>query len=44
MVIDGIIMKGRHNIIPEKLQKQALEQLHSNHMGTEKRLLGCESI
>ena len=44
-VIDGIIMKGRHVIIPEVLTTHALEQLHINHMGIEKtKLLAHESI
>ena len=37
-VIDGVIIKGRHVVIPESLKKQALEQLHVNHMGIEKKL------
>ena len=36
MVISGIIIKGRHIITPEQLWKQALEQLYSNQLGTEK--------
>ena len=45
-VTDGIIMKGRHIIIPEVLQQWALEQLHINNMGIEKntKLLVHESI
>ena len=44
-VIDGMIMKGRCNIIPVKLQKQSLDQLHGNHMGIKNTwLLACESI
>ena len=44
-VIDGVILKGRHIIIPESLQKQALEQLHVNHMAIEKiKILVHESI
>ena len=35
-VIDGIIMKSRCIIIPERLKAQVLDQLHINHMGTEK--------
>ena len=35
-VIDGIEMKGKKIIIPFQLQKQTLQQLHSNHMGIEK--------
>ena len=45
MVIDRIIMKGRHIIIPEGLKAQVLDQLHINHMGIEEtKLLACESI
>ena len=36
-LIDGVIMKGRHIIIPKVLQQQALDQLHINHMGLEKK-------
>ena len=36
-VIDGIVMKGRHIIIPEVLKQQVLDQLHVNHMGIEKK-------
>ena len=43
--IDGIIMKGRHDIIPEILKTQAPDQLHINHLGIEKtKLLASESI
>ena len=35
-VIDGIVLKGRHIIIPTSLRKQVLDQLHTNHMGIEK--------
>ena len=35
-VIDGIILKIRH-IIPKRLKTQALDQLHINHMGIEKK-------
>ena len=38
-VINGIIIKGRHVIIPYILGTQALEQLHINHMGIEKSIL-----
>ena len=37
--IDGIILKGRHIVIPDILQKQVLEQLHINHMGMKKTKL-----
>ena len=44
-VIDGIILKDRHVEIPEALQRQALEQLHVNHLVIVKsKLLTCESI
>ena len=35
-VIDGMILKGRHTIIPNSLRQQVLDQLHTNHMGIEK--------
>ena len=35
-VIDGVILKGRGIVIPEPLQRQALEQLYFDHMGVEK--------
>ena len=38
-VIDGIILKGRHIIIPNGLRQQVLNQLHINHMGIEKMKL-----
>ena len=38
-VIDGVIMKGRHVIIHERLKAQALDQCHINHMGIEKSKL-----
>ena len=44
-VIDGVVMKGRHIIIPEDLKQQAQYQLHVNHMGIEKtKLLMCKSV
>ena len=44
-VIDGVILKDRHLIIPEMLKPQVLEQLHINHMGIEKaKLLVYTSI
>ena len=44
-VIDRVILKARHVAIPERLQKQALEQLNINHMGIKKiKLLVHESI
>ena len=39
VVTDQVILKGRHVVIPDRLQKQALVQLHINHMGIEKRTL-----
>ena len=36
-VIDGVIMKGRHVVIPEALKKQTLDQLHINHIGIKKQ-------
>ena len=43
--IDGIILKGRHTVIPNSLKKQVLDQFHTNHMGIEKtKLLACESV
>ena len=35
-IIDGTAMKGRRIIICFLLQKQILQQLHSNNIGTEK--------
>ena len=44
-VIDGVIMKGRHIIIPAELKQQVLDQLHPNHIGIEKtKLLTHESV
>ena len=44
-MIDGIIMKGRHIVMPEVLKPQVLDQLNINHMGIEKtKLLACKSI
>ena len=44
-VIDGVILKGRHIIIPTNLRRQILEQLHTDHMGMEKtKLLAHESV
>ena len=37
VVIDGVILKGRCVIIPTNLRCQILEQLHTNHMGIEKK-------
>ena len=44
-LINSIAMKGSRIIIPLLLQRQILDQLHSNHMGIEKmRLLERESV
>ena len=45
-VIDGVAVKRRQIIIiPSQLQMQTLNQLHSKHMGIEKRrLVVCKSI
>ena len=44
-VTDRFIPKGRCVIIPETLQRQAVEQHHVNHMGVKKtKLLACKSI
>ena len=38
-VIDGIIMKDSHAIIPEVLKAQAIDQFHIHHIGIEKQNL-----
>ena len=44
-VINGIMLKGRHIIIPNSLRQQVLNQLHINHMGIEKtKLLACKCV
>ena len=44
-VIDGVILNGRHIVVHNTLQKQALEQLYVNHMEMDKtKLLACISI
>ena len=43
-VIYGVILKGRCIIIPNSLKQQVLAQLHTNHMGIEKKLLAHESV
>ena len=44
-VIDGVILKGRHIIMPNSLREQVLNQLHTNHMGIEKtKLLAWECL
>ena len=35
-VIDGVIIKVRCTVIQKVSQKQAMQQLHINHMGIEK--------
>ena len=35
-MIDGIVLKGGHIVIPESLQRQALEQLSVNDKGIKK--------
>ena len=44
-VIDGVVMKCRHIIIPQELKQQVLDQLHLNYMGIKKtKLLTCKSV
>ena len=44
-MFDNIAMKGKRLIIQFVLQKQILQQLHSNHTGIEKmRLLAYELV
>ena len=45
-VIDRVVLKGRRIVMLTSLQQQILEQLHSNHMGLQKKwcLLACVSI
>ena len=44
-VIDGIILKSRCIIMPNRLRQQVLNQLHTNHMGIEKtKLLAHKSV
>ena len=40
-VIDRVLLKGRHIVIHDKLQKRALEELHINDMGMEKQNSLC---
>ena len=43
--IDGIMLKWRHIVIPESLQRQALDKLYVNHIGIDKtKLLACKLI
>ena len=35
-VIDGIVLKGRRIVIPPFLSQQVVDELHCNHIGTEK--------
>ena len=44
-VIDGIILKGKCIIIPNRLKEQVLNQLYTKHMGIEKtKLLAQECV
>ena len=43
-VIDGIVMKGRHIVIPENLKQQVLDQLPFNHMGIKKLNYLCANL
>ena len=40
-VIDGVILKGRHIVIPNNLRQQVLNQLHTNHMGIKNNKTTC---
>ena len=45
VVIDSVMLKGRHINIPNSLRQQVLNQLHINHMDIEKmKLLACECV
>ena len=35
----GVILKGKHVVISDTLQKQSLEELHINYMGIEKNII-----
>ena len=37
-IVDGVIMKGPHFIIPVSLRNKTLETLHSSHMGITKTI------
>ena len=44
-VIDSVVMKGGHIIVPLELKQQVLDQLHHNHMGIkETKPLVCKSV
>ena len=44
-VIDSMILKGRHTVIPYTLRQQVLTQLHTSHMGIEKtKLFAHDSV
>ena len=44
-VIDSVILKARHIVIPYSLRQQVLTQLHTSHMGIEKtNLLAHDSV
>ena len=36
-VINAVVIKGKHVVIPEALQQKVLKQLHINHMGIKKQ-------
>ena len=38
--VDGIIMRGNRIVLPQKLQKKAMQIAHEGHLGTEK----CKSL
>ena len=40
-VTGGMVMKGRHIIIPQELKQQVLDQLHINHMDIKKQNYLC---
>ena len=44
-IIDRVMLKGRHIVMPTTLKQQVLDQLHRNHIGIGKtKLLACESV
>ena len=44
-VIDGVVIKDRCIIIPERLKQQVMDQLHVNHIGIKNtKLLAHESV
>ena len=45
VVIDGVVMKGSHIIIPAVLKWHVLDQLHLNHMAVKNtKILTCKSV